>query len=155
MIVDEYGTALQEKYYEIDSTLQLSCIVRNVVMSSSVVYWSHGDQILNYDTTRGGVSVKTELMEDGANSTLFIAKINKSDSGNYTCSINSSHEYNIMVHILNAEEVESLPTEQGWLAELRHIVSLIHLNSYGSRKNRENGFILYVRIITSLIDEME
>ncbi|XP_037906309.1 uncharacterized protein LOC119648612 [Hermetia illucens] len=108
MIVDEYGTALQEKYYEIDSTLQLSCIVRNVVMSSSVVYWSHGDQILNYDTTRGGVSVKTELMEDGANSTLFIAKINKSDSGNYTCSINSSHEYNIMVHILNGESFAEL-----------------------------------------------
>uniref|UniRef100_A0A1A9W3B1 Ig-like domain-containing protein n=1 Tax=Glossina brevipalpis TaxID=37001 RepID=A0A1A9W3B1_9MUSC len=69
MIVDEFGDPLQEKYYEIDSTLQLS--------------------------------VKTELMDDGANSTLFIAKINKSDSGNYSCSINEYQNYTIMVHILN------------------------------------------------------
>lgn len=55
MIIDEYGAPLQEKYYEMNSTLQLSCIVRNVVMSTSVVYWSHGEKILNYDITRGGI----------------------------------------------------------------------------------------------------
>lgn len=55
MIVDEYGDPLQEKYYEIDSTLQLSCVVRNVAMTSSVVYWKHSDNVLNYDVTRGGV----------------------------------------------------------------------------------------------------
>jgi len=55
MIVDEYGDPLQEKYYEIDSTLQLSCVVRNVAMSSSVVFWKHSENVLNYDVTRGGV----------------------------------------------------------------------------------------------------
>ncbi|ALC43128.1 dpr20, partial [Drosophila busckii] len=102
MIVDEYGDPLQEKYYEIDSTLQLSCVVRNVAMTSSVVFWKHSDDTLNYDVTRGGVSVKTELMEDGANSTLSIAKINKADSGNYTCAISEFQNFSIVVHILNA-----------------------------------------------------
>lgn len=46
---------LQDKYYEVDSTMHLSCIVRHVAMTTSVVYWSHGEQILNYDTNRGGV----------------------------------------------------------------------------------------------------
>lgn len=55
MIVDEFGDPLQEKYYEQDSTLQLSCVVRNVAMSSSVVYWKHSEDVLNYDVTRGGV----------------------------------------------------------------------------------------------------
>jgi len=55
MIIDEFGDPLQEKYYEIDSTLQLSCVVRNVAMSTSVVYWKHGEDVLNYDVTRGGV----------------------------------------------------------------------------------------------------
>ncbi|XP_030385684.1 uncharacterized protein LOC115632599 [Scaptodrosophila lebanonensis] len=108
MIVDEYGDPLQEKYYEIDSTLQLSCVVRNVAMTSSVVYWKHGEDILNYDVTRGGVSVKTELMDDGANSTLFIAKINKADSGNYTCSISDFQNFTIVVHILNGESFAEL-----------------------------------------------
>lgn len=55
MIVDEFGDPLQEKYYEIDSTLQLSCVVRNVAMATSVVYWKHGVDVLNYDVTRGGI----------------------------------------------------------------------------------------------------
>lgn len=55
VIVDEEGSALQDKYYEVDSTLQLSCIVRNVKMTSSAVYWSHSERILNYDVERGGI----------------------------------------------------------------------------------------------------
>ncbi|XP_067613772.1 probable serine/threonine-protein kinase DDB_G0267686 [Eurosta solidaginis] len=108
MIVDEFGDPLQEKYYEIDSTLQLSCVVRNVAMAASVVYWKHGDDVLNYDVTRGGISVKTELMDDGANSTLSIAKINKSDSGNYTCAISDFQNFSIVVHILNGESFAEL-----------------------------------------------
>lgn len=45
--------------------------------------------------------MKTEIMEEGANSTLSVARINKFDSGNYTCSINASHDYTVSVHVLN------------------------------------------------------
>lgn len=55
MIIDEEGEPLQDKYYEVDSTIKLSCIVRDVTMAASVVYWNHSHQILNYDTTRGGI----------------------------------------------------------------------------------------------------
>lgn len=54
IIIDEEGSGLQDKYYEVDSTLQLSCIVRNVKITSTV-FWSHGDRILNYDVDRGGI----------------------------------------------------------------------------------------------------
>ncbi|KAI8121295.1 hypothetical protein CVS40_7602 [Lucilia cuprina] len=128
MIVDEFGDPLQEKYYEQDSTLQLSCVVRNVAMSSSVVFWKHSEDVLNYDVTRGGVSVKTELMDDGANSTLFIAKINKADSGNYTCSISEYQNYTIVVHILNGESFAELHhgVAFGW-QQLNHQTWLINL----------------------------
>lgn len=46
-------------------------------------------------------SVKTEILEKGANSSLLIVKINKSDSGNYSCFINATHEYVVTVHVLN------------------------------------------------------
>ena len=55
VIVDEHGMQLMDKYYESDSTIQLSCIVRHVSMTSSVVLWMHGSRILNYDLTRGGI----------------------------------------------------------------------------------------------------
>ncbi|GAB0093056.1 Immunoglobulin [Sergentomyia squamirostris] len=108
MIIDEMGAPLQDKYYEVDSTIQLSCIVRAMRISSSFtsVFWTHGDRILNYDVTRGGISVKTDLMEGGANSTLFVARVNKSDSGNYTCSISSAQFYTVTVHVLNESYAE-------------------------------------------------
>ncbi|GAB0092775.1 hypothetical protein DMENIID0001_078090 [Sergentomyia squamirostris] len=55
VIVDEQGLPLYEKYYEVDSTLDLICIVRHVKMTSSLVHWLHGDSLLNYDTNRGGI----------------------------------------------------------------------------------------------------
>lgn len=52
-------------------------------------------------------SVKTDLMEIGANSTLLVAKVNKTDSGNYTCSIGESQQYTVLVHVLNGKRSRS------------------------------------------------
>lgn len=48
-------------------------------------------------------SVKTDLMEIGANSTLLVAKVNTTDAGNYTCSIGESQQYTVLVHVLNGK----------------------------------------------------
>lgn len=55
LIVDELEQPLVDKYYEVDSEIELMCIVRHVSMLSSTVYWLHGNQILNFDMTRGGI----------------------------------------------------------------------------------------------------
>ncbi|XP_055716820.1 uncharacterized protein LOC129810396 isoform X2 [Phlebotomus papatasi] len=106
VIVDEQGSPLYEKYYEVDSTLDLICIVRHVKMTTSIVHWLHGDSLLNYDTNRGGISVRTDLMDEGANSTLSVARLNKSDSGNYTCSIGPTQFFTTSVHVLNESLAE-------------------------------------------------
>lgn len=49
-------------------------------------------------------SVKTDLMDNGANSTLSIAKVHKLDSGNYTCSIGPNDFYTVAVHVLNGKQ---------------------------------------------------
>lgn len=54
-IVDEFEQPLADKYYEVDSTIELVCVVRHVSMLSSTVYWFHGNQLLNDDMTRGGI----------------------------------------------------------------------------------------------------
>ena len=55
VIIDEQGTPLFEKYYEVDSTIELMCVVRYITMTQAVVYWTHNDHMLNYDATRGGI----------------------------------------------------------------------------------------------------
>ncbi|XP_055535002.1 uncharacterized protein LOC129724286 [Wyeomyia smithii] len=101
LIVDEEGEPLYDKYYEVGSTIKLMCRVRHMSMLRSAVYWIHNDNILNHDVQRGGISVKTNLTNIGANSTLFVAKVNKQDSGSYTCSIGPNQHYSVSVHVLN------------------------------------------------------
>ncbi|CAO1405030.1 unnamed protein product [Diamesa serratosioi] len=102
LIVDESHMPLYERHYEVNSTLELYCLVHNIEMTSSVVLWTHNEHVLNYDAIRGGISVKTDLTEEGANSTLYVAKINKSDSGNYTCSV-GPNAFTTTVHVLNGK----------------------------------------------------
>ncbi|XP_055620203.1 uncharacterized protein LOC129764761 [Toxorhynchites rutilus septentrionalis] len=101
LIVDEEGEPLYDKYYEVGSTIKLMCRIRHMSMLRSAVYWIHNENILNHDVLRGGISVKTNLTNIGANSTLFVAKVNKQDSGSYTCSIGPNQHYSISVHVLN------------------------------------------------------
>lgn len=54
-IVDEFEQPIVDKYYEVDSTIELMCIVRHVSMLSSTVNWLHGNKLLNFDMTRGGI----------------------------------------------------------------------------------------------------
>ncbi|KXJ75215.1 hypothetical protein RP20_CCG012145 [Aedes albopictus] len=77
------------------------CRIRHMSMLRSAVYWIHNENILNHDVQRGGISVKTNLTNIGANSTLFVAKVNKQDSGSYTCSIGPNQHYSVSVHVLN------------------------------------------------------
>lgn len=53
--MDEQGLPLLEKFYNLDSLLELNCIVNHITMLTSVVHWYHGDVSLNYDATRGGI----------------------------------------------------------------------------------------------------
>ncbi|XP_057330154.1 uncharacterized protein LOC130670717 isoform X2 [Microplitis mediator] len=121
-IVDAAGDPLRDKYYEADSTIELLCVVRHMAMQVqySVVQWLHGNRILNYDTTRGGISVKTDLMDVGANSTLSIAKVGPADSGNYTCVLTTMPDQpaTVHVHVLNES-----------LAELHHGTANMIINN--------------------------
>ncbi|CAG5031122.1 unnamed protein product [Parnassius apollo] len=102
-IVDERGKPLQDKFYKEGSIIELRCVVSEVPESSRQVNWKHGTRLLNYDTKRGGVSVKTETTENGALSRLYIANANRKDSGNYTCSLADFAASAVAVHVLRGE----------------------------------------------------
>lgn len=102
-IVDERDKQVAEKYYKGGSTIELKCIVKQIVgQAPEYIIWHHEDRMLNYDTERGGISVKTDLLKSGALSRLFIARAGKRDSGNYTCGMRNA-QTSVTVHILNGE----------------------------------------------------
>ncbi|CAD0205759.1 unnamed protein product [Chrysodeixis includens] len=102
-IVDERGRPLQDKFYKEGSIIELRCVVSEVPQPTRQVNWKHGSRLLNYDTKRGGVSVKTEATSNGALSRLYIANANRNDSGNYTCSLADVAASAVSVHVLRGE----------------------------------------------------
>ncbi|KAL4711002.1 hypothetical protein ACJJTC_017967 [Scirpophaga incertulas] len=104
-VVDEAGAPLLEKYYEAESTLALVCRARHVE-SPTVLVWLHEGRALNSDTSRGGISVKTEQVAGGADSLLRLARVNSSDAGNYTCAVRGARSHTVSVHVLNESLAE-------------------------------------------------
>ncbi|XP_055695746.1 fibroblast growth factor receptor 3-like [Lutzomyia longipalpis] len=102
-IVDERGGAGADKFYKAGSTIELKCVITKVPQPTTYVTWKHGQRMLNYDTSRGGISVKTDLKIGGAVSRLYIANANRYDSGNYTCALADVAMNTVTVHVLNGE----------------------------------------------------
>ncbi|XP_065573050.1 hemicentin-2-like [Artemia franciscana] len=102
-MVDDHGQVIEEKNYETGSTIELKCVISQVPSPAANVMWRHGIRLLNYDTSRGGISVKTDLLPQGAVSRLYIANASQRDAGNYTCAISEQSQTTVVVHILNGE----------------------------------------------------
>ncbi|XP_047738118.1 uncharacterized protein LOC108677199 [Hyalella azteca] len=102
-IIDERGANVGEKFYKTGSTIELRCTISQMPQAQTFILWRHGDHMLNYDTSRGGISVKTDMSSSVIVSTLYIANATPRDSGNYTCSLGDVATGGVLVHILNGE----------------------------------------------------
>lgn len=60
----------------------------------------HFQQVINYDSSRGGVSVITEK-GDTTTSFLLIQNADSADSGKYSCSPSNADSATVRVHVLN------------------------------------------------------
>ena len=55
-IMDERDKAVGEKFYKGGSTIELKCVVEQIVgQVPEYIIWHHEDRMLNYDTERGGI----------------------------------------------------------------------------------------------------
>ncbi|XP_042223149.1 titin homolog isoform X2 [Homarus americanus] len=112
-IIDERGASVQEKFYKTGSTIELKCTISQMPQAQTFILWRHGDHMLNYDTSRGGISVKTDMSSSVIVSTLFIANATPTDSGNYTCSLGDVATGSVLVHVLNGEHPAAMQHGSG------------------------------------------
>lgn len=109
-IVDERLQEVEDqKFYDGGSTIKLKCIVENIVGEQpGYIIWKKGNRMLNYDTERGGISVRTDLLASGAVSRLHIAGANHRDSGNYTCQMGRTAQASIELQIIPGKNAQPI-----------------------------------------------
>ncbi|KAL7028344.1 hypothetical protein ACKWTF_005808 [Chironomus riparius] len=91
---------MPEMFIEYGSTINLTCIVKRSPDPPTNIVWTHNGEEVNYDSSRGGISVITEK-SDITTSYLLIQRAKSKDSGLYTCLPSNAKPANITVHILN------------------------------------------------------
>ncbi|CAH0701604.1 unnamed protein product [Spodoptera exigua] len=113
-IVDGAGASVSEQVCEVGSTVALRCEVNGLKMEGGPsLLWYRKDDLLNDDTTRGGISVRTEFGSNGANSILRVARVRGDDAGRYTCAIARAPPptpppAHVILHVIKGESLAEL-----------------------------------------------
>ncbi|XP_043288301.1 kin of IRRE-like protein 2 [Venturia canescens] len=99
-----------ELYVGAGSTINLTCAIRFSSEPPAYIFWYYDDNVLSYDSPRGGVSVITEKGTDVTTSWLLIQSAQASDSGEYSCKPSNANTASIRVHVVNGERPEAMQT---------------------------------------------
>ncbi|KAH8257221.1 hypothetical protein KR038_005938 [Drosophila bunnanda] len=88
------------------STINLTCTVKFSPEPPAYIFWYHHEEVINYDSSRGGVSVITEK-GDVTTSFLLIQNADLADSGKYSCAPSNADVASVRVHVLNVRAIIS------------------------------------------------
>lgn len=109
------------------STINLTCSIKYSPEPPAYIFWYHHDEVISYDSSRGGVSVITEKGEV-TTSYLLIQQAELKDSGKYSCSPSNADVASVFVHVLNGERPAAMQTGSAGLSNSKfNILALMVL----------------------------
>ncbi|XP_059614630.1 zwei Ig domain protein zig-8-like isoform X2 [Phlebotomus argentipes] len=111
-------------YVDKGSTINLTCAIRFSPEPPAYIFWYHQDEVISYDSTRGGVSVITEKGEV-TTSYLLLQDAELTDSGKYSCSPSNADVASVRVHVLNGERPEAMQTGSAGLSSSCVCISIL------------------------------
>ncbi|XP_037801807.1 uncharacterized protein LOC119596572 [Penaeus monodon] len=89
----------RELYIEEGSSLTLTCLVTTSREPSTVVYWYHNTNLIDYNSPRGGVNLKIDRGRGETTTRLVVSAVGQGDSGMYSCVPPGSHPATVRVHV--------------------------------------------------------
>ncbi|XP_037790758.1 zwei Ig domain protein zig-8-like [Penaeus monodon] len=87
-----------ELHVQSGSTISLLCIIEGSLSPPQFIFWYHDNRMINYDQSRGDISVTIDHQEL-ITSRLTINNASFKDSGNYTCSANNINPSSVNVYV--------------------------------------------------------
>ncbi|KAG7306206.1 hypothetical protein JYU34_008808 [Plutella xylostella] len=106
------------------STINLTCIVRHTPEPPTSITWTHRGKAINFDSTRGGISLVTEKGTHSS-SRLLVQSARTSDAGAYVCGPDNAQTATAKVHVLTGETPAAMQGRgQRWAARW-HLSALL------------------------------
>ncbi|XP_045135074.1 uncharacterized protein LOC123518359 [Portunus trituberculatus] len=131
----EYGTHIVgggTRFLQAGSSLALECVVTHTRAPPSAVLWYRDNNLLDYDSPRGGISLQVEKAGQQTTSRLLLSSVRETDSGNYTCvpvSVPvSAPTASVTVHVSTEDELRAA-VQQGGLNGARCSLSGLDLRA--------------------------
>ncbi|CAF4950518.1 unnamed protein product [Pieris macdunnoughi] len=111
-------------HVDMGSTINLTCLIQFSPEPPAYVFWYHEDEVISYDSARGGVSVVTEK---GAATTsyLLVQDAAPADSGRYSCAPSNADLASVRVHVLNGERPAAMQTGSAGLSDSSRAIALL------------------------------
>lgn len=96
-----------EHHVVLGGDINLVCVIEKSPTPPQYVLWYHNNKMINYDTSREGVSVRT-LQGQKTESHLAIKAAKFTDSGNYTCSASNTQPASITVFVSEGDKMAAI-----------------------------------------------
>jgi len=115
------------------STINLTCVISHSPEPPAYIFWYLNDEVMAYDSPRGGISVVTENGRE-TQSHLVIRNARPSDEGNYTCKPSIFKTASVRLYVLDGDlpaamHTSSAPTAFNLDQVLSGLSLLFALNS--------------------------
>ncbi|XP_047484978.1 myopalladin-like [Penaeus chinensis] len=107
-VVDERGTKVLEKHYNSGSMIELKCVIERVPFPPAAVTWRRDATLLSFNTSRGGISLKSDEAAGYLSSRLYVANATPGDSGRYTCWYGNYTSDTVTVHVIPGENSQAM-----------------------------------------------
>ncbi|XP_076064557.1 opioid-binding protein/cell adhesion molecule-like isoform X2 [Oratosquilla oratoria] len=93
----------KELHVQSGSTISLLCVVEKGLTPPHYVFWFHNRKMINYDQSRGGISVVTDHTTK-TTSRLTISDAKDTDSGQYSCNASNTQPSTVTVFVTEGDK---------------------------------------------------
>uniref|UniRef100_A0A6A7G5P3 Hemicentin-2 isoform X2 n=1 Tax=Hirondellea gigas TaxID=1518452 RepID=A0A6A7G5P3_9CRUS len=116
-----------DRHVKSGSKVRIDCHITDVVQIPDYIFWYH-DNVRVLDRTDPNLDVTvTRTGEESIMSSLYIERVRKDQSGNYTCMPSNLHAAFTLLHVLNEEHPAAMQDGRNVSAPLRLNIQLLAL----------------------------
>jgi len=108
------------------STINLTCVISHTPEPPAYIFWYFNDNVMAYDSPRGGISVVTESGQE-TKSHLVIRNARPTDEGNYTCKPSIFKSASVKLYVLDGDLPAAMHTSSAMIVQFNLYIIISYI----------------------------